>query len=182
VVCEEVCPTSPKAIHSEYKKLLIREGKKQIHSATPVAATLIDPPGPGESFGERSTFKPGQFAGDQTTSYYVQIIHKDGVMEMHRILDNGPDTLLIGRRDPQTGDLMEGARFARQPERGAIAAIHIEFRVPKVDTALCIGCGLCEKECPVAGDRRAVYVTAEGETRSEDYQSSERNRSLRLLK
>ncbi len=182
VVCEEVCPTSPKAIYSEYKKLLIREGKKQVRSATPVTVTLVDPPGPGESFGEECTFQPGRFAGDQTTTYHVQIIHRNGVMETHRILDNDPDTLMIGRLDAQTGELMEGTRFAKQPERGAIAAIHIEYKVPKVDTELCIGCGICEKECPVVGDRRAIYVTADGETRSQNYQSGDRNRSLRLLK
>jgi ferredoxin len=32
---------------------------------------------------------------------------------------------------------------------------------------LCIGCGLCEHECPVL-DSPAVYVTAIGETRSQD--------------
>ena len=31
----------------------------------------------------------------------------------------------------------------------------------------CIGCGICEHECPVLDDA-AVYVTAIGETRSED--------------
>jgi ferredoxin len=34
-----------------------------------------------------------------------------------------------------------------------------------VDPALCIGCGACEKVCPVQ-DRPAVYVTSIGETRS----------------
>ena len=42
-------------------------------------------------------------------------------------------------------------------------------------------CGICERECPVVGDRRAVYVTADGETRSGDYQERDRNRSVRLL-
>jgi hypothetical protein len=32
------------------------------------------------------------------------------------------------------------------------------------------------------GDRRAVYVTPEGETRSQDYPQRDRNRSLRLMK
>jgi ferredoxin len=32
---------------------------------------------------------------------------------------------------------------------------------------LCIGCGICEHECPVI-DQPAVYVTAIGETRSHD--------------
>ena len=36
---------------------------------------------------------------------------------------------------------------------------------PHVDPSLCIGCGACEKVCPVQ-DKPAVYVTSVGETRS----------------
>ena len=43
---------------------------------------------------------------------------------------------------------------------------------PYIRPELCIGCGICEHECPVVDDA-AVYVTAVGETRSE-------NRSLLL--
>ncbi len=32
---------------------------------------------------------------------------------------------------------------------------------------LCIGCGICETECPIK-DSRAVYVTAVGESRSNE--------------
>ena len=35
------------------------------------------------------------------------------------------------------------------------------------DKDLCIGCGICQAECPVQ-DRPAVYVTAVGESRSKD--------------
>jgi formate hydrogenlyase subunit 6/NADH:ubiquinone oxidoreductase subunit I len=38
---------------------------------------------------------------------------------------------------------------------------------PYMRPELCIGCGICERECPVV-DSAAVYVTAIGETRSED--------------
>lgn len=182
VVCEEVCPTSPKAIHSEYKQLLVRDGKKQTMFATPTAVTVADYPPPGQAFGEPCVFRRDQFRGDQTTKYFVEIIHRDGTKETHRILGNDADTLLIGEVDEATGELINGARFRQTPTRGTIAAIHLEFKVPKIDTELCIGCGICETECPVVGDRRAVYVTAEGETRSQDYLERDRNRSLRLMK
>jgi Pyruvate/2-oxoacid:ferredoxin oxidoreductase delta subunit len=38
---------------------------------------------------------------------------------------------------------------------------------PYMRPELCIGCGICERECPVVDDA-AVYVTAVGETRSKD--------------
>jgi ferredoxin len=42
-----------------------------------------------------------------------------------------------------------------------------KLRRPYVDPQLCIGCGICEHECPVK-DLRAIRVTAVGETRSSD--------------
>jgi ferredoxin len=36
---------------------------------------------------------------------------------------------------------------------------------PFVDAARCIGCGMCEHECPVSG-RRAIRVYSENESRS----------------
>lgn len=46
---------------------------------------------------------------------------------------------------------------------GNIVVLNKPFVVPD----LCIGCGICETECPVK-DQRAVYVTAVGESRSEE--------------
>ncbi len=43
----------------------------------------------------------------------------------------------------------------------------ITLNKPYMRPELCIGCGICERECPVMDDA-AVYVTAIGETRSDD--------------
>lgn len=43
----------------------------------------------------------------------------------------------------------------------------IVLNKPYVRPELCIGCGICERECPVM-DSAAVYVTAIGETRSKE--------------
>jgi ferredoxin len=45
--------------------------------------------------------------------------------------------------------------------------VPVRLQKPKVDPQLCIGCGACEKVCPVK-DKPAVYVTAIGESRSQD--------------
>ncbi|MBX3183298.1 MAG: 4Fe-4S binding protein [Polyangiaceae bacterium] len=41
----------------------------------------------------------------------------------------------------------------------------VRVQRPQVDPTLCIGCGACEKVCPIV-DKPAVYVTNAGETRS----------------
>ena len=43
----------------------------------------------------------------------------------------------------------------------------VTLNKPYMRPELCIGCGICERECPVVDDA-AVYVTAIGETRSEN--------------
>lgn len=47
----------------------------------------------------------------------------------------------------------------------AIVEIQICLQRPWVDIEKCIGCGICEHECPVNG-KKAIRVTAEGETRN----------------
>jgi polyferredoxin/Pyruvate/2-oxoacid:ferredoxin oxidoreductase delta subunit len=181
VVCEEVCPTSPKAIHTEYRQMLVRDGKKQVLSATATTVTLADYPAPGQAFGENCSFRPNDYRGDATTSYHVQLVHRDGTVEVHQVLGNDADTMMIGDID-SAGEVTSGSKWVAAPVRGEVVAVNLEFKVPKIDTQLCIGCGLCEAECPVVGDRRAVYVTPEGETRSQNSSERERNRSLRLMK
>jgi polyferredoxin len=48
---------------------------------------------------------------------------------------------------------------------GQPAMTSVRVQRPHVDPSLCIGCGACEKVCPVQ-DKPAVYVTSVGETRS----------------
>ncbi len=170
VVCEEVCPTSPKAIYSERMQFVERDGKKVVLSATPSTVTVGEMPRPGEFEPEPAIFRANQFRGDGTTTYWVEIVHKSGVHETHEVRRNDADTLeIIGE-------------FSQPPQPGEFAVVKYEWKVPKIDTDYCIGCGLCEQECPVVGDRRAVYVTAEGETRSAKEPNRERNRGLSLHK
>jgi ferredoxin len=46
--------------------------------------------------------------------------------------------------------------------------IRIRLQLPHVDPARCIGCGVCEHECPIPG-KRAIRVTADGESRDRNH-------------
>lgn len=50
-------------------------------------------------------------------------------------------------------------------QSGGQADILVRLQRPHVDAARCIGCGMCEHECPVSG-LRAIRVYAENESRS----------------
>jgi polyferredoxin/ferredoxin len=168
VVCEEVCPTSPKAIHTERRMRTLRDGRKMVVNATESTVTVCEWPDGGQGTGRSTQFNIDQWRGDQAAPFHISITHPDGLTEVRRIVGNDADMLMI-----------EG-RFARPPGPGATALLQIELKLPSIDASLCIGCGLCERECPVVGDRRAVYVTADGETRSRHYPQRDRNRSVRL--
>ena len=50
-------------------------------------------------------------------------------------------------------------------ERGPLFSEGPRAQHPRVAMDQCIGCGACEKVCPIV-DKPAVYVTSAGETRS----------------
>ena len=50
------------------------------------------------------------------------------------------------------------------PATGDNCEIAVRLQKPHVDPHRCIGCGVCEHECPVQG-RRAIRVSAENESR-----------------
>jgi len=168
IVCEEMCPTSPKAIYTRPELRPLRDGQRVVMDATsdtlklgrPVAApSVVEAP--------QDTLSDSSAAQD-TMTLYATIHHSDGTRETHRVRRRIGDTVTV-----------EGA-FLQIPQQGCKVDLDVELAVPHMDINLCIGCGLCERMCPVVGDRRAVYVTAEGETRSANRPEPDRNRSVRL--
>jgi formate hydrogenlyase subunit 6/NADH:ubiquinone oxidoreductase subunit I len=55
---------------------------------------------------------------------------------------------------------------ARDEEVKDVFGKKLVLNKPFIVPDLCIGCGICQTECPVA-DRPAIYITAIGESRSQ---------------
>lgn len=136
IVCEENCPTTPKAIY-------VREEYRPVHGGT---LTIADVQGKTIKIEGRKLTPRAYATGD-----YFFVPAGNPSMRM-RIMGNTADTLTLDRNVPPDA-LKQG-----------VGTIVVRLQKPCVDPKLCIGCGICEHECPVSG-LRAIRVTAENETR-----------------
>ena len=81
-------------------------------------------------------------------------------------VENGPDHAYgqIVQTGSHTLGLARPVPWSALPQPGDALGIYVRLQRPYVNPHHCIGCGVCEHECPVSG-LRAIRVTAEGETR-----------------
>jgi len=134
IVCQENCPVSPKAIFTRTLFQPLRDGSFTTALVKGNTLTIKD-----------RTLIPDQYAGGD---YFCQLA---GEITLP-VKANGETTITLGGQDGV--DLPSGAQLR----------LMIRLQQPHVDIRHCIGCGVCEHECPVHG-RRAIRVTAENETR-----------------
>ena len=138
IVCEENCPVSPKAIYTQEYFSTIREGILKVSKAN---SEMIELAGGGlvaEKYG----------SGD----YYVAA--------------GGQRVKILGNTE-KTIEIFGEESAWEKPAKNSIITIQVRLQGPWVDIEKCIGCGVCEHECPVSG-KKAIRVSAEGETRSKD--------------
>jgi len=140
LVCHELCPVSPKAI-------FIRTGFETIRDGQALPARVQ---GPSVELSAAIPTGANLASGD----YYLRGAGQPEAA-LRRI------TGLAGARLTLEQPLAaEGL-----PASGARVDVVVRLARPFVDAARCIGCGMCEHECPVSG-RRAIRVYSENETRS----------------
>ena len=138
IVCEENCPLSPKAIYTEESFNTVRNGILTVKKATDNAVEV------------KETIVPAKFA---TGDYYCAV---EG--DEHRKIAANTENLI---------EISPDKKFEKIPAEGSKIEVQVRLQRPLIDIEKCIGCGVCEHECPVSG-RKAIRVSAEGETRSAD--------------
>jgi len=137
IVCQENCPVTPKAIYVSEIVQTVRDGVYEVDSADGANLRL-----------RNARLSPGQYASGD---YECKLAGDD---RGRAILANTGDTLTVDTASSPPG----------QVAPGSAAEVQIRLQRPVVDPALCIGCGVCEHECPMNG-LRAIRVTADNETR-----------------
>lgn len=164
IVCQENCPVSPKAIMvSEAFVILKSAAIEALPEALPSSASLSEEKrssGSKDADGkkiillDRSDLIQGEYA---TGDYFVREINRT---VRRAIVANSGNSVTIS---PQSTDGKEpGLRV------GSKIAIEVGLQRPLIDPVRCIGCGVCEHECPVKG-KRAIRVSAENESRSRSH-------------
>ena len=138
IVCEENCPLSPKAIYTEECFNTVRDGILTVKKVTDNTIEIEE------------TIVPDKFA---TGDYYCAVQYSVRA----KITENTENTIVISPDE----------QFEKNPAAGSKIQIQVRLQKPHVDIEKCIGCGVCEHECPVSG-KKAIRVSAEGETRSTD--------------
>ncbi len=137
IVCQENCPVSPKAIFT-------REVFNTVRTNVSLALKGADR---GRLLLAADAIDTGRF----------------GTGDYHALLPTGLRLRIIAN----TRDALELERQLTAPESpapGSAVVVQVRLQQPYVDPKLCIGCGVCEHECPVLG-RRAIRVAAENESR-----------------
>ena len=136
IVCEENCPVSPKAIYTQECFNTIRDGVLTVKKAAGNLIEIVE-----------ENLVAGKFA---TGDYYCAV---DG-SRRYKITANTENSVEIS-----PGQQLE------KVSPGSKIELQVRLQKPYVDIEKCIGCGVCEHECPVSG-KKAVRVSAVGETRS----------------
>jgi ferredoxin len=136
IVCQENCPVSPKAITTREQYSVLGRGKVKALQ------------GDGLTLGG-AALTPGRLG---TGDYFLQPMSGDPATR-RRIRGNTADSLTLSPGEAWT------------PAPGESVEVVVRLQQPQVDLARCIGCGVCEHECPVSG-QRAIRVSAENESRS----------------
>jgi polyferredoxin len=118
---------------------------------------------------EFSTLRDGVFTVQVTAGDTIQTVERD--LKPGKFASGDYYCAMDGRRWKILAN--NASSLTIYPDRefkaaeGSTIEIQVRLQRPYIDIEKCIGCGVCEHECPVSG-KKAIRVSAEGETRSAD--------------
>ncbi len=144
IVCQENCPVSPKAIFT-------REIYQSVREHNGIQIRLLE-----KNIVETTnkTLERDRFA---TGDYYLKFID----------MPDFPPSLITENNENRIefigSDLLNNELYVDNR-----ADILILLQQPYVDPEKCIGCGICQHECPVKG-KRAIRINAENESRNQKH-------------
>jgi ferredoxin len=144
IVCQENCPVSPKAI-------ITRDVYEPVAFSGPLP---VADAGDDTIEFDTQTLPPERLASGD---YFCRIAGRTAE-PLRRIVANTANSV----------NLVKDPAWQAAPSPGSRVEILIRLQRPYVRPEICIGCGVCEHECPVRG-RRAIRVTAENETRNPEH-------------
>ncbi len=144
IVCQENCPVSPKAIFTrEYFQNLKGLVDLRVKKADALNIEL-----------EYESLEPDRYS---TGDFYCKDLNQPD-QSPRLIIANTTNKLTVASKLP----------WELPPGQENRVDIQIRLQQPYVDIERCIGCGICEHECPVKG-KRAIRVTSENETRHREH-------------
>ena len=144
IVCQENCPVSPKAIFTRELFNIVRLKHPLVVKSA--GTTRIE------------FQKDALVANRYATGDYFCAVPGSPDPRRRQIIANTSGSLTVDGKYP----------FEQPPQTQNSVSIQIRLQQPYVDPRLCIGCGVCEHECPVRG-KRAIRVTAENESRAREH-------------
>jgi ferredoxin len=153
LVCQELCPVSPKSIYTRTTFEPIRFGTAKLVSAEGIRLGVSGLPKPTVNLGSGDYFL--RAAGSAITTPEAGLRRIDACSwEPDGSNGTGQTLRLDTAPDPKLGLTLGGE-----------VEILVRLQKPYVDPARCIGCGVCEHECPIAG-LRGIRISYENESRS----------------
>lgn len=139
IVCQENCPVSPKAIYTKEVFVTVLSSSLDLFNSITGSIKL-----------KESVMIPDKFA---TGDYYC-LYSNNGNPVRKKIISNTADEIVFSPDNPPA------SMYKLENE----IQIQVRLQRPYVNSSKCIGCGICQHECPLTG-KGAVIVSAYGQTR-----------------